>query len=109
MTLPKFIITMNVVLRLGMVNQHKDLPKPGERLRVGELCSGIRLRVGELCSGIRLRELKIGGHRESQRLRVGASAGTNGRYICHTQNDCRFYSILIATLLKSRYEITQFS
>ena len=98
MTLPKFIITMNVVLRLGMVNQHKDLPKPGERLRVGELCSGIRLR-----------ELKIGGHRESQRLRVGASAGTNGRYICHTQNDCKFYSILIATLLKSRCKITQFS
>ena len=99
MTLPKFIITMNGVLRLGMVNQHKDLLKPGERLRVGELCSGIRLRVGELCSGIRLRE----------RLRVGASAGTNGRYICHTQNDCRFYSILIATLLKSRCKITQFS
>ena len=79
---------MNGVLRLGMVNQHKDLLKPGERPRVGELCSGIRLR---------------------ERLRVGASAGTNGRYICHTQNDCRFYSILIATLLKSRYKITQFS
>ena len=25
MTLPKFIITKNGVLRLGMVNQHKDL------------------------------------------------------------------------------------
>ena len=31
MTLPKFIITMNGFLRLGMVNQHKDLLKPGEQ------------------------------------------------------------------------------
>ncbi len=29
--LPKFIITMDGVLRLGMVNQHKDLLKPGDR------------------------------------------------------------------------------
>jgi len=27
MNLPKFIITMDGFLRLGMVNQHKDLPK----------------------------------------------------------------------------------
>ena len=27
MNLPKFIITMDGYLRLGMVNQHKDLPK----------------------------------------------------------------------------------
>ena len=31
MTLPKFIITMDGVLRLGMVNQHKDLLKPGDQ------------------------------------------------------------------------------
>ena len=29
MTLPKFIITMDSVFRLGMVNQHKHLLKPG--------------------------------------------------------------------------------
>lgn len=65
MLLPKFIITMDGTLtssksltlghpseldgsrsiatfRLGMVNQHKDLLKPGERLRVGERSSGIQ-------------------------------------------------------------------
>jgi len=31
MNLPKFIITMNGYLRLGMVNQHKDLLKAGEQ------------------------------------------------------------------------------
>ncbi|MBO5602383.1 MAG: hypothetical protein J5957_07260 [Prevotella sp.] len=31
MTLPKFIITMDGVLRLGMVNQHKDLLKAGDQ------------------------------------------------------------------------------
>lgn len=31
MTLPKFIITMDGYLRLGMVNQHKDLLKPGDQ------------------------------------------------------------------------------
>lgn len=31
MMLPKFIITMDGVLRLGMVNQHKDLLKAGEQ------------------------------------------------------------------------------
>ena len=31
MTLPKFIITLNGVFRLGMVNQHKDLLKPGDQ------------------------------------------------------------------------------
>ena len=31
MTLPKFIITIDGYLRLGMVNQHKDLLKPGEQ------------------------------------------------------------------------------
>ena len=30
MALPKFIITMDGYLRLGMVNQHKDLLKPGD-------------------------------------------------------------------------------
>ena len=30
MTLPKFIITMDGYFRLGMVNQHKDLLKPGD-------------------------------------------------------------------------------
>jgi len=30
MTLPKFIITTDGVFRLGMVNQHKDLLKPGD-------------------------------------------------------------------------------
>lgn len=30
MTLPKFIITMDGHLRMGMVNQHKDLMKPGD-------------------------------------------------------------------------------
>ena len=30
MNLPKFIITMDGYLRLGMVNQHKDLLKPGD-------------------------------------------------------------------------------
>lgn len=34
MTLPKFIITMDGVLRLGMVNQHKDL------LKLGDQCIG---------------------------------------------------------------------
>ena len=29
MNLPKFIITMDGYFRLGMVNQHKDLLKPG--------------------------------------------------------------------------------
>jgi len=31
MTLPKFIITMDGYLRLGMVNQHRDLLKPGDQ------------------------------------------------------------------------------
>ena len=31
MTLPKFIITMDGFFRLGMVNQHKDLLKPGDQ------------------------------------------------------------------------------
>ena len=31
MTLPKFIICINGVFRLGMVNQHKHLLKPGEQ------------------------------------------------------------------------------
>lgn len=31
MTSPKFIITMDGHLRMGMVNQHKDLLKPGDR------------------------------------------------------------------------------
>ena len=31
MTLPKFIITIDGYLRLGMVNQHKDLLKPDEQ------------------------------------------------------------------------------
>ena len=31
MTLPKFIITMDGVFRLGMVNQHKHLLKPGDQ------------------------------------------------------------------------------
>ena len=31
MNLPKFIITLNGVFRLGMVNQHKDLLKPGDQ------------------------------------------------------------------------------
>ena len=30
MALPKFIITMDGYLHLGMVNQHKDLLKPGD-------------------------------------------------------------------------------
>ena len=31
MNLPKFIITLDGVLRLGMVNQHKHLLKPGDQ------------------------------------------------------------------------------
>ena len=31
MTLPKFIITMDGVFRLGMVEQHKDLLQPGDQ------------------------------------------------------------------------------
>lgn len=31
MTFPKFIITMDGYLRLGMVNQHKDLLNPGDQ------------------------------------------------------------------------------
>ena len=31
MKLPKFIITMNGVFRLGMVDQHKYLLKPGDQ------------------------------------------------------------------------------
>ena len=31
MTLPKFIITMDGHLRMGMVSQHKDLLKPGDQ------------------------------------------------------------------------------
>ena len=31
MSLPKFIITIDGVLRLGMVNQHRDLLKPGDQ------------------------------------------------------------------------------
>ena len=31
MLLPKFIITMDGVFRLGMVNQHKHLLKPGDQ------------------------------------------------------------------------------
>ena len=41
MALPKFIITMDGYLRLGMVNQHKDLLIGDERLRVGEQSSGV--------------------------------------------------------------------
>ena len=31
MALPKFIITMDGHFRLGMVNQHRDLLKPGDQ------------------------------------------------------------------------------
>ena len=31
MTLPKFIITLDGTLRLGMVNQHKELLKSGDQ------------------------------------------------------------------------------
>ena len=31
MALPKFIITTDGVFRLGMVNQHKELLKPGDQ------------------------------------------------------------------------------
>ena len=31
MTLPKFIICMDGTFRLGMVNQHKHLLKPGDQ------------------------------------------------------------------------------
>jgi hypothetical protein len=31
MTLPKFVITMKGFFRLGTVNQHKDLLKPGDQ------------------------------------------------------------------------------
>jgi len=31
MNLPKFIITMDGYFRLGMVNQHRDLLKPGDQ------------------------------------------------------------------------------
>ena len=31
MTLPKFIITMDGYFRMGMVNEHKDLLKPGDQ------------------------------------------------------------------------------
>lgn len=31
MSLPKFIITIDGVLRLGIVNQHRDLLKPGDQ------------------------------------------------------------------------------
>lgn len=31
MTLPKFIITMDGVLRMGMVSQHKDLLQPSDQ------------------------------------------------------------------------------
>lgn len=31
MTLPKFIITIDGFFRLGMVNQHQDLLKPGDQ------------------------------------------------------------------------------
>ena len=31
MNLPKFIITMEGYFRLGMVNQHRDLLKPGDQ------------------------------------------------------------------------------
>ncbi|MBR7054653.1 MAG: hypothetical protein IKI26_07860 [Prevotella sp.] len=31
MTLPKFIITLDGHLRMGMVSQHKDLLKPGDQ------------------------------------------------------------------------------
>ena len=34
MTLPKFIITMGGVFRLGMVNQHKDLLKPRFKIQM---------------------------------------------------------------------------
>ena len=47
-----------------------------ERLRVGELCSGMRLRVGELCSGMRPR---VGELCSGMRPRVGASAGIDER------------------------------
>ena len=39
MTQPKFIITMNGYLRMGMVNQHKELLKFTDRLR-GNDCIG---------------------------------------------------------------------
>ena len=50
MTLPKFIITMDGYFRLGMVNQHKDLLKPGdswwyllEVLKVPSVYRGLQL------------------------------------------------------------------
>ena len=46
MTLPKFIITMQGYFRLGQVNQHKDLLKPGDQCIGGGYYSvyrGLRL------------------------------------------------------------------
>ena len=43
MTLPKFIITMDGVFRLGMVNQHKHLLKPGDQASAGGIESPFNL------------------------------------------------------------------
>ena len=41
MTLPKFIITLDGYFRLGMVNQHKHLLKPGDQ------CVGISVKASD--------------------------------------------------------------
>ena len=46
MNLPKFIITLNGVFRLGMVNQHKDLLKPGDQCIGGARFTKVGVKVG---------------------------------------------------------------
>ena len=67
MTLPKFIICMDGTFRLGMVNQHKHLLKPSERLRVGATAG-----MGDGTSGIQC----IGGGKSAE-LQVFIPASSN--------------------------------
>ena len=53
MTLPKFIITMDGYFRLGMVNQHKDLLKPGDSCLGGGHLLEV-LKVPSVYRGLRL-------------------------------------------------------
>ena len=51
MTLPKFIITMDGYFRLGMVNQHKHLLKPGDQCIGGGYYHFDFVKPGDQCIG----------------------------------------------------------
>ena len=61
MNLPKFIITMDGYFRLGMVNQHKDLLKPGDSCLGGGIIISIMPRIVLSSTALRMTSVSRNG------------------------------------------------